>query len=142
MEELAITSITIRGGKGMKPCNNCGNLPQHCTCNKKESKSTTAKCQLCGDIHHRRYLVNYDGMEICHDCNSIKHISPEQLNFFKQMAAEHDLPLVDMPTHLLAANRLNEPLGAYLLSLPRSREEFREYFRGKNITIGGERLKL
>jgi hypothetical protein len=127
-------------------CNDCGSnmgTRKVCACGWSPSstpKQTSAGCQLCGVIHKRIYLANYEGMEICHDCLSIKHVSPEQIAYFKQMSAEYNVPLVDMPTHLKAANRLNEPLPAYLLSLPRSREEFREYFRGKNVTIGGRKI--
>ena len=122
----------------MKPCKNCGQLPKNCSCNTKEETAKTANCKTCYMIHRTDYLIYGN----CHDCHSISQMEPTDREYYRTLAAQYRFKLVDIPTHVMAANSKNQPIEEYLATLPRNAEAFREYFKGKNITIGGERLEL
>ena len=125
----------------MKPCKNCGFMPKDCTCKGTEKKETSAPCQLCGVIHKRIYLKNTSpGVECCTSCFIIEQLPAEDKAFFQQMSDESGLPVQDMPLHMLVANKKNIPLGAYLQTLPRNAEQYKAYFKGKDINIGGRKL--
>ena len=110
-----------------------------CPCGWRKAAAPVAKtspCQKCGEVHAIKYLKNWNGLEICSDCLSTQGIPPADREYFRAIAREYKVPLVDIKTHLLAANTKNIKLEDYLATLPRSREEFREYFKD-GITIGG-----
>ena len=122
----------------MNVCNKCGLLANACNCGKKEAAAKTSNCKTCNMIHRTDYLIYGN----CHDCHSISQMEPTDREYYRTLAAQYRFKLVDMPTHVMAANRKNQPIEEYLADLPRNAEAFREYFKGKNITIGGERLEL
>jgi len=102
--------------------------------NKQEAPKTT-NCRTCNHIHHVHYLI--EGQ--CHDCWTVAQMQPDDREYYRVLAKEYNFKLVDIPIHVAAANRLNQTIEDYLASLPRSREEFKTYFKG-GITIGGIQL--
>ena len=123
-------------------CEDCGTnfRGKVCPCGWKAGgntpKAQRSACMSCGEVHNREYLVNSGSREICNDCLLIEQLSPEDRAYFKQMSDEYKFPVQDMPAHLMAANNINMPLPAYLITLPRNRAEFAEYWKDREIKIG------
>jgi hypothetical protein len=67
-------------------------------------------------------------------------MAPDDREYYRTLAQRFRFRLVDIPTHVAAANQLNQPIEEYLATLPRNRQEFIDYFKGKNITIGGQKI--
>ena len=123
----------------MKSCKKCGMLSKDCQCNVKQHQSVTGPCQKCGEVHHVKYLRDYDGLEVCADCLTIAQLEPSEREYFRVVAEKYRFPLVAMPLHLQVANIKNMALEEYLATLPRNREQFAEYHKD-GITIGGVTL--
>jgi hypothetical protein len=115
-------------------CKKCGFVK--CRCEKNETKPKTTNCRTCNHIHHVHYLI--EGQ--CHDCWTVAQMPPDDREYYRVLAKEYNFKLVDIPIHVAAANRLNQTIEDYLASLPRSREEFKAYFKGRGINIGGVSL--
>jgi hypothetical protein len=84
-------------------------------------------------MHHVHYLI--EGQ--CHDCWTVAQMPPDDREYYRTLASQYRFKLVDIPTHVMAANRLNQSIEEYLATLPRSRKEFKAYFKDKGINIGG-----
>ena len=122
----------------MNLCKNCGMLHKDCTCRKKEKekRAPTTNCGKCNAIHRTCYLKSYQGQEICNTCWTIAQIPPADREYQRTLANQFNLKLQDIATHIEAANIKNMTIEDYLRSLPRTREQFVEYFK-QGITIGG-----
>lgn len=125
-------------------CGDCGTSFQgkYCPCGWSqtgtETKSTVAICSDCQETHALIHLKNaIPGKELCSTCFTIAQWNPADREYYRMLAKEHKVPMIDIPTHLLAANARNETLDEYLPTLPKTREQFRKYFKNKPITIGG-----
>lgn len=124
----------------MMPCKKCGMLPKDCNCHTKEHKNITGPCQQCGEVIPAKLLKdNQNGMELCGECLTISQMEPSEREYFRATAAANGMQLIDMPLHLQVANMKNMSLEEYLKTLPRNRQQFKEYFKD-GITIGGVTL--
>jgi len=94
-------------------------------------------CNACGEIHNASYLKKYNGQEICSGCLLLVQMKPEDRAYFQTLSTEYKFPVVDMPLHLLVANKLNMQLPVYLQTLPRNKQEYDAYWENRKINIGG-----
>ena len=106
----------------------------------KEVKETLSNCAKCKSSHKRIYLKNWGGLEICSDCLTIENIPKEEREYLRAIAIAFDKDLVDMPTYLKTANAMGQQLEEYIQSMPLSREDFRKYYKGEDIVIGGIKI--
>ena len=120
----------------MKPCKVCGQLPKNCSCRDQKEKLKSTNCKTCNVIHREDYLIQVN----CHDCHTVSQMAPDDREYYRTLAHQYRFKLVDIPTHVAAANRLNQPIEEYLESLPRNRQQFVDYFKDKNVTIGGRKI--
>ncbi len=110
-------------------CKNCGMLKKDCVCatNKRDE---VARCPRCSTMTRSKYLKSYAGQELCSNCMTIAQYEPTDREYYKTLANQYQLKLFDIGTHVDAANKLNQPIEDYLEKLPKTPEEFREYFKG------------
>ena len=101
-----------------------------------QDKPKSTNCKTCNVIHREDYLIQGN----CHDCHTVSQMAPDDREYYRTLASQYRFKLVDIPTHVMAANRLNQPIEEYLESLPRNRQQFVDYFKDKNVTIGGRKI--
>ena len=87
------------------------------------------RCPRCSVMTRAKYLKSYGHEEICSDCLTITQYPPADREYYRVLANKYRLKLYDIGTHVLAANVKNMAIEQYLETLPRTREQFREYWK-------------
>lgn len=113
----------------MITCKKCGLLKTNCTCKTTNKRDEIARCPRCSVMTRSKYLKRYGTEEICSDCMTIAQYHPSDREYYKTLANKYQLKLYDIQTHIDAANKLNQTIDDYLAKLPKTADEFWQYFK-------------